>query len=245
MSAVAPEPPLYPLFLKVAGRRCVVIGGGPIGAQKARELLVCGALVLAVSPTFDDAWDALANEFPGLLTQERATWSSRHAAGAFVLFSATADPVVDAQVWDEGHRVGALVNIVDVPHRCDFYAGAVVRRGPVQVLIGTGGASPSLAIALKHRIEGAVLPAHGLLGEALGTWRDRVRTRFPEYRARARRLNCAVACMSAQLDDEDAATVAARVDAWMEIVLACPHPCGDASTCCVTKPLPAAIGERA
>lgn len=184
-----PLPTLYPLFLKVDGRRTVVVGGGPIGAQKAGELLAAGASVTAISPVFAPAWDALGAEFPQTLNRIQRKFSSGDLVGASLAFSATNDPAADAQVWEEGKAQGVWVNVVDVPERCDFYAGSVIRRGALQILIGTAGASPSLAIAVRQRIESALPRAVSELADVLWEARPELKRAFPDFRQRAEFLN--------------------------------------------------------
>lgn len=223
-------PALYPLFLKLAQRPCVVVGGGPIAAQKAKELLEAGADLRVISPELCDAF------LHAPFAERTWTWISRgylagDLASAKLVISATADPEVDALVYEEARRDGAWVNVVDVVDRCDFYAGAVVKRGPVQVAISTAGASPSLAIALRHRVD-ALLPQQlGAVAEALGALRPALLERFPMYRDRAQRLGHVV----------EALWETGAMTTWstetlthaLERVLACDAPCADASTCCI------------
>lgn len=213
-------PPMYPVFLKLAGERCVVVGGGRIGCQKAAELLEAGAQVVVISPDFHASFGELGDR----VERVERPWRSGDLGGARVVFSATGNSAVDEQVFAEGRAAGALVNVVDVVDRCDFYAGSVVRRGPVVVAISTSGASPSLAIALKRRIGVLVGEGHGVLARALGEARPALLSRYPVYGERARRLGAFVEGMMERCDGDAA-------QRGVERLLRCARPCGDGAAC--------------
>lgn len=228
-----PMRPMFPIFLKIEGRLCVVIGGGPIGAQKARELAECGAKLRVVSPELCEDWDAvraLALDF-----EHRARSFEKHDVdGAFVVISATADAMVDDKVHAAGKRAGAIVNVVDVPSRCDYYAASVVRRGPVTVAIGTSGVSPSLAIAIRRQIEAQVPANTEALAALLAERRDTWRSRFPNYRERALRLNRAVAALyGAACEGVGPERLARGLDRVSE----CERDCASQVRCCAAEAL--------
>ncbi len=219
-------PRLLPVFLRVEGRPCLVVGGGPIGAQKARELAECGARVTVVSPDLDSAWAAL---LAAGVEHVARRYELGDTDGFAMVVSATGDAAVDERVWDDGHASGALVNVVDVPHRCDWYAGSVVRRGPVVVAVSTSGASPSLAIAVREAIEDLLPATVDELARSLAARRVEFRSRWPEYRARAARLNRAVRGIfeaarngAAAGDLREAVACAAR----------CERDCANEAECC-------------
>jgi precorrin-2 dehydrogenase/sirohydrochlorin ferrochelatase len=94
--------------------------------------------------------------------------------GAFLVFAATDDPVVNEEVYREAERHGILVNVVDSPGLCNFYSGAVVRRGPLRIAVSTGGCSPSLAAEIRREIEELFPEAYGDFVREAGTWRRRI-----------------------------------------------------------------------
>ena len=223
-SDVSDNRPLYPLFLKLDGHLCVVVGGGPVGAQKAQGLVECGARLRVVSPDLDESWDPLR----GSLEHVARPFQEGDVAGARLVISATGNDAVDARVVADARNHGILVNTVDVPHRCDFYAGAVVRRGVVQVAISTAGASPSLAIAVRRSVEASLPDAIAELAHVLGENRARLLAQFPAFGARAERLNRAVCDAYPKLSG--ASSYALR--RWMEQVLHCQNDCARAERCC-------------
>jgi siroheme synthase-like protein len=137
----------YPVFLDLRGKRCVVIGDGPLAAQKALGLLDAGANVEVYAPQpVPELLDAPAAVF-------RRPYRRGDLAGARLAIDAAGDPAVTAVVREEADEQGVLLNVMDVPAACDFIAPAVVRRGLLQVAISTSGESPFLAAALRRRLE--------------------------------------------------------------------------------------------
>ena len=143
--------PLFPMFVKLDGRRCLVVGGGPIAESKIESLLAAGARVTVVSP-------ALTEKLERLHRQGAFDWHARRFEGtdlqkAFLVVAATSDDATNDAVYREADRTGILCNAVDQPPRCHFYFPAVVRRGDLQIAISTGGRSPSLARRLRQELE--------------------------------------------------------------------------------------------
>jgi precorrin-2 dehydrogenase/sirohydrochlorin ferrochelatase len=148
------DQPLYPVNLVVAGRRCLVVGGGRIAARKAEALVACGAEVDVVAIEVGEEMRALAVRW-----EERA-YRSGEAAGYRLVITATGDPAVDGQVFADGEAAGVWVNSADDPARCSFTLPAVVRRGPILLTSSTGGHSPALATWLRRRLEGELGPEY-------------------------------------------------------------------------------------
>ncbi|TVR03373.1 MAG: bifunctional precorrin-2 dehydrogenase/sirohydrochlorin ferrochelatase [Deltaproteobacteria bacterium] len=221
-------PTLHPVFLKLEGVPCTVVGGGAIALQKARELAEAGADLTVISPQLHDGFHELGETFRWV---ERR-WQPGDLDGARLVISATNDPEADALIHAEAHDVRALVNVVDVIDRCDFYAGSVVRRGPILIAISTSGASPSIAIALRRRIDALLTDGHGQLAQALGDARPALLSRFPDYGARARRLGAFVRDML----DQTAST--GQAAAAVGRILRCDRPCGDGPCLCALPDSP-------
>ncbi len=141
----------YPIFLDLAGRPCVVVGGGPIAEGKVRGLLAAGARVTVVSLTLTPALAALAAE--GRVTHHARPYAAGDLAGASLALAASGDRAVSAAVLAEGRARGIWVNAADDPERCDFFLPAVLRRGALTVAVSTGGASPALTRAVRDELE--------------------------------------------------------------------------------------------
>src|SRR6266550_730134 len=117
---------LFPMFIKLDGRRCLVVGGGTVAEAKIESLLATAASVHVVAPKATPRVREWARE-------GRIEWEARE--------------------YGLGDLLGVLCNAVDEPERCDFYFPAVVRRGELQIAISTGGLSPALAQRLRKELE--------------------------------------------------------------------------------------------
>lgn len=149
---------LYPMALKIGGRRCVVVGGGSIAERKVLSLVQCQARVVVVSPELTPTLEAMASA--GEIEIERRRFDPADATGAVVIIAATDDRAVNESVKSAGNAAGALVNVVDVPDLCDFYVPASLRRGDLQITISTGGACPALAKHLRQELEAHIGPEY-------------------------------------------------------------------------------------
>ncbi|HEX2026705.1 MAG TPA: bifunctional precorrin-2 dehydrogenase/sirohydrochlorin ferrochelatase [Nitriliruptorales bacterium] len=176
----------FPMSLDVAGRRCVVVGGGPLAAAKARALVEAGAevVVLAAEPTA---------ALPEGVRHVPRGYRPGDLAGAFVaVVSGEDDPDVEA-AWQEAERERVLLNVVDdVPH-CHFAFPAVVRRGDLRVAISTGGKAPALAARLRRALEAQLGDEYGRLVDLLGEVRSAALPRSVPFEEWARRWQAAVA----------------------------------------------------
>ena len=142
---------LFPLFLKLDGRRCVLVGAGTIALQKLGGLLDSAADLHVVAPVATEEIQQLARN--GSLKWTPAEFTASHLDGALLVIAATGDPAVNDAVYRAARERGVLCNAVDEPARCDFYYPAVVRRGDLQLAISTAGKSPALAQRLRRELE--------------------------------------------------------------------------------------------
>ncbi len=141
---------LFPMFLKLEGRRCLVVGAGAIAEPKIASLLLARATVTVVAPRATPQVRALARSRQILFSKRK--YVPRDLSGMFLVVAATNSPTVHKQIYQLAQRRGILCNSVDDPPRCDFFYPAVVRRGPLQIAISTSGASPALAQRLRKQL---------------------------------------------------------------------------------------------
>lgn len=142
---------LFPAFLKLDGRPCLVVGAGPVAEEKITGLLLTGARLRVIAPQATrqiQRWDRAKK-----ISWRGRKYRSSDLAGVFLVIAATSSPSLHARIYREARRRGSLCNVVDDPDHCDFYYGAVVRRGALQIAISTGGRSPALAQRLKKKIQ--------------------------------------------------------------------------------------------
>ncbi|MGH9157734.1 MAG: precorrin-2 dehydrogenase/sirohydrochlorin ferrochelatase family protein [Acidimicrobiales bacterium] len=163
--------PLYPVSLLVAGRRCLVVGGGAVAARKAGGLLAAGAEVHVVARRVGPEVRALV----GVSWEER-DFAPGDVGGFRLVFAATDDPSVNAAVLADGEAVGVWVNAADDPAHCSFTLPAVARRGPLTVAVSTGGHSPALAGWLARLVADQLGPEHEVLAALLSEQREAVRS---------------------------------------------------------------------
>jgi precorrin-2 dehydrogenase len=142
---------LFPAFLKLQGRRCLVVGAGLVAEEKIESLLHAGARIRVVAPAATERVQSWARRKK--LRWQPRTFRSTDLAGVFVVVAATSSSALHAQIYKQARRRGVLCNCVDDPARCDFYYGAVVRRGDLQIAISTAGHSPALAQRLRKKLE--------------------------------------------------------------------------------------------
>jgi precorrin-2 dehydrogenase/sirohydrochlorin ferrochelatase len=177
-------PVLYPVFIDLRGRRCLVVGGGPVGTEKAEKLLEAGATVRLVSPEVTDRLAELVAN--GAIAQfRRRAYRTGDLDGCILVVAATNVADVNRQVWEDGEARRMLVNVVDVPPLCNFIVPSIMRRGELAVAVSTGGASPVVARTVRQRIEGEIGPEWGELVELLRVTRDELKQRFPTMPERA------------------------------------------------------------
>jgi len=163
------DAPLYPVSLLVAGRHCLVVGGGAVAARKVGGLLDAGAVVHVVARRVGPEVRALGASW------EERDFAAEDLAGARLAFAATDDPAVNAAVLAAGEAAGVWVNAADDPANCSFTLPAVARRGPVTVAVSTGGHSPALAGWLARQVADRLGPEHEVLAELLSQQREEVR----------------------------------------------------------------------
>jgi siroheme synthase-like protein len=163
----------FPISLDVAGRPCLVVGGGRVAARKARGLAACGALVTVVALELSPEMDELA---PQLHAVERRPYASGDAARFRLVVTATGVADVDAHVYADADAAGVWVNSADDRDHSSFILPAVHRDGAVTVAVSTGGLSPALASWLRDRLAAACGEGLGTLAHVLGAARARLRT---------------------------------------------------------------------
>ncbi len=167
---------LYPLFVKLERKPCLIVGGGPVAAQKIRELLECGARVTVISP---EAGQEVQRLIDAHVLQYRARdYITGDAIGNFLCVAATDNIHINETIAADCTRAGVLCNVVDVPHLCGFYAAAVFRRGDLKIAISTNGKSPALAKMIRLRLEKLFGGEYGLFLRFLGRLRTPVMKKF-------------------------------------------------------------------
>jgi len=142
---------LFPIFLKLEGRRSLVVGAGSVAEQKIRGLIESGAKVQVVAPQATDSVSEWAAA--GVIEWQARTFEVSDLDGVLLVIVATSSSEINANVFRAAQQRGVLCNVVDDPPHCDFYYPSVVRRGDLQIAISTAGHSPALAQRLRRELE--------------------------------------------------------------------------------------------
>ncbi len=146
---------LFPIFLKLTARPCIVIGAGNLAESKIESLRAANAQVTVIAPQASPRIEDLAAS--GELTWHQRPFASGDILpGTFLVVTATNVPAINRAVYLEAQSKNILCNAVDDPPFCDFYFPSVVRRGDLQIAISTAGASPALAQRLRKEINAAL-----------------------------------------------------------------------------------------
>jgi precorrin-2 dehydrogenase/sirohydrochlorin ferrochelatase len=163
---------LFPMFVKLEGKRCLVVGAGKVGEPKIGGLIDTGARVHVVALEASEAVHRWANA--GKITLERRAFAPADLDQTFLAVVASSSRALNGSIYREAQQRGILCNVVDVPEYCDFYYPAVVRRGDLQIAISTSGRSPSLAQKLRQQLERQFGPGYARWVAELGETRKLV-----------------------------------------------------------------------
>jgi precorrin-2 dehydrogenase/sirohydrochlorin ferrochelatase len=170
------------MFLKLARRRCLVVGAGTVAESKIAGLLDTGALITVVAPQATPNVRSWAGS--GKIAWRERPFEPSDLDDVFLVVAATSWTELHQQIFREATQRGVLCNIVDVPELCDFYYPAVVQRGALQIAISTEGNSPALAQRLRKELEAQFGPEWEYWVEHLAAERDKVLAEItdPEHR---------------------------------------------------------------
>jgi len=141
---------LYPIFLKLTGKKCIVVGGGSVAANKVSKLLESKADVAVISPVLTrDLEERAEKKSIDVLRRE---FRRGDLEGAFLVIGATDSEETNRIIADEARGMGVFCNVVDNPALCDFYVPSVHQAGDLKIAISTNGKSPALARKIKEEL---------------------------------------------------------------------------------------------
>jgi precorrin-2 dehydrogenase/sirohydrochlorin ferrochelatase len=164
---------LFPMFMKLTGKECLVVGAGKVGEPKISGLIDTGARIHVVAIEASSQVHEWTNE--GKIDLELRAFLRSDLDGKFLAVVATASSSLNELIYREAQRRGVLCNAVDVPEYCDFFYPAIVRRGDLQIAISTAGQSPSLAQRLRRQLEQQFGEGYAEWVEQLGETRRLIR----------------------------------------------------------------------
>lgn len=164
---------LLPVMLRIEGKKCAVVGGGEVAAQKVKQLLECSASVFVVSPD-------LCEELAEMANREQIQWLPMRyepsvLEGAFLVFACTDDTEVNRRVFADCQAHKIWCNVVDVPELCNFYMPSILRRGDLVIAVSTSGNSPAFARKVRLFLESIIGEEFGILVNLLGEMKEEMR----------------------------------------------------------------------
>jgi precorrin-2 dehydrogenase/sirohydrochlorin ferrochelatase len=152
----------YPVNLNIRDKLCVVIGGGRVAERKVKNLLRYGARVRVVSPDLTDRLSKWVSQ--GNMDYTRSEYRANHLKGAFLVFAATSDRKVNAEIARNAAKRRLLVNVADSPTESTFILPAVVRKREISIAVSTNGLSPAKSVRIRDRIKELI--EKGILAKA-------------------------------------------------------------------------------
>lgn len=171
-----------PLFARIRGADCLVVGGGTVALRKAGALHRAGARVSCIAPQISAELQALCRASKGAVFEK--VFETSDLDGAMLVIAATDDDPVNRLVADAAKAKGILVNVVDKPELCTFILPSIVDRSPLIIAVSSGGRSPVLARLLRARLESSIPASYGRLAELVGRFREKVRRKIPDFNQR-------------------------------------------------------------
>src|SRR5438128_10243231 len=163
---------MFPIFLKLDGRRCLVVGAGNVAEGKIRGLLEARASVEVVA--HQAVWQIQKWAWEGVIGWKPRAFEPSELDQVSIVIAATSIREVNKQVFEQARLRNVLCNAVDDPDNCDFYYPAVVNRGDLQIAISTNGRSPALAQRLRQELEEQFGPEYEAWVKELGAARDQL-----------------------------------------------------------------------
>ncbi len=173
-----------PVFLRVRGQPCLVVGGGEVALRKVQSLMRAGAKVTVVSPALVEGLLALAVE--GRIAHLEKSFEVADLAGAVLVVSATNKAKVNQEVYEAAQLRSLPVNVVDCPELCSFIFPAIIDRSPLVIAVSSGGASPVLARTVRARLEILFPKTYGQLAAFAEARRSVTKTRIQDSTKRRR-----------------------------------------------------------
>ena len=142
---------LYPVYMEMRGKDCLVVGGGNVATQKVNGLLNADAEVTVISPQLNEYLAGLKAQ--GRIQHIATDYDASSLEGRVLVMVATDDGAVNAQVARDARERGIWINASDDPPNCDFILPSIVRKGDITIAISTGGLSPAMARRLREELD--------------------------------------------------------------------------------------------
>lgn len=163
----------YPAFLALKDRQCLVVGSGPIALKHARGLAKCGAQVLMIDPGAPET-------APGVAVSHSRAFAEQDIENCWLVIAASENSELNKRIGQLCSTKKVLCNVLDDLPASSFVVPAVIDRSPLLVAITSGGQSPTLARALKSRLESLIPKSYSRLATVVGSYREEVKRKIPD-----------------------------------------------------------------
>ncbi len=166
------KPSYYPVFLCIAQKPCVVVGGGKVAERKVKMLLKFQASVILISPEVTPRLLRYAEE--NRIKLIRRPYKKGDLKNALLVFAATNDGTINQKVKEDAQKVRIPVNVADNPDLCDFIVPSIIKKGPIVIAISTSATLPLLSKKLRKEISGIISDKHITYVKNMGRFRKMV-----------------------------------------------------------------------
>ncbi len=169
-------------MLDIEGRKCTVIGGGRVAQRKVSSLIDHGATVTVISPQVTDKLKQLAMEKSIKLVERQ--YIEGDLEGSYLVYVATDIPAVNEGCYQEAKKKDIMINVVDVPHLCDFIVPAVHRQGSLTLTVSTDGKSPMFSRKIREELQEVYGSQYQLVIDTMGEIREIALKEIPDIEVR-------------------------------------------------------------
>lgn len=173
---------LFPIYLDLKGKNCLIIGGGQVAERKVENLLNYEVNIKLVSPEVENRIREWSRQ--GIINWIAREFEKADLEGTYLVFVATDDGKVNRRAAELCRQKGIMVNAVDDPPNCDFFIPSIIRHKSLVVAISTEGKSPLFARKLREQLENTITPVYGEFVEMLGEYRSIIKEAIPDINKR-------------------------------------------------------------
>lgn len=179
---------VFPLFIDLKGKKCIIIGGGNVAARKVEILLQFGAHLVVISPELIPELEA--HKEKGAFIHIDRLYYDKDIEGAFLVIAATSDNEANEMIYNAAVKLNIFVNVVDDPKKCTFIFPSVIKKDDLVIGVSTSGSFPMLSKKLRKKIENIVpMNFDGYLTGVLRQWRERAGSNIPDTEKRKEFMN--------------------------------------------------------
>jgi siroheme synthase-like protein len=172
----------YPVSLDLNNKSCLVVGAGDVGGHKAKALVDAGACVTVIAPVAGKIVKGLARSKAVKFLRRKCRLSD--VKGCFLVIAATDDEKINIALAAHASKNNILINVVDVPHLCNFIVPSTFKDGPLAVSVSTSGVSPVVAQDIKKKIQDMLGQGYGPYLKILAEVREKIKERYPAMEER-------------------------------------------------------------